>query len=148
MKSIWSAVALLALFTGCAGGSETRGSSTSELDPQALETCTAGFTRARECTSDYIPALVDLRVRLNVPAGIADEAQKLGRPGLIEEAMGEWANDSTDEAIAVTCQRMVSGPRARIAAYLDGARGCLAMDGCQAYVDCVMPLHEASFTAK
>ncbi len=114
---------------------------------RAPQTCTAGFTRARECTDQYIPALVALRVRLDVPAGIAEQDRKLGRPGLVQEAMGEWSSDSTDEAIATSCQKMAAAPRERVGAYLDGAERCLTMSGCQAYVDCVMPLHEATFSA-
>ena len=41
----------------------------STADNQAF--CVQGFQRARTCTDDYIPALVDARVKVDHPPGIA-----------------------------------------------------------------------------
>src|SRR5580704_11912239 len=72
-------------------------------DPKA--TCTQTFARERACTDTFIPALVDARARHDMPAGIADQV-KADRAGVIAEAMTEWKNDSTDDAIAQTCARL------------------------------------------
>jgi hypothetical protein len=94
-----------------------------------------GLTKARVCTAQYIPALVDVRASLDHPAGIAD-AVKQDRDAVIKQAMGEWANDSTDASIQAACDQMppFSG------ADHDAAVGCLAQDDCNAYVSCIMPI--------
>ena len=101
-------------------------------------TCVAVFRRQRECTSDFIPSLVALRVRLDVPPGIAAKDQEIGRDALVAKAMEEWKGDSTDEAIAATCDRIAGADP-------DGvARGgaCLDQPACAEFVDCVMPVIE------
>ncbi|HEU4614383.1 MAG TPA: hypothetical protein VFS15_19945, partial [Kofleriaceae bacterium] len=39
------------------------------VDPKAV--CIEAFTRSRECTDDFIPALVDARASVDQPPGIA-----------------------------------------------------------------------------
>ncbi len=101
--------------------------------------CTQVFVRARACTDQYIPALVDLRARLDHPTGIAAEVAK-DRDGVITAAKAEWATDSTDSGIAATC--------ASTPAMLDDqatARGCLAKTDCGEFSACLMPLFEKHF---
>jgi hypothetical protein len=98
-------------------------------------TCVAVFERQRECTSAFIPALVDLRVRLDVPSGIAETDRTGGRDALVAQAMEEWSHDSTDEAIARTCEKMPADEAMRAK-----AQECLKKDGCAPFVDCVIPL--------
>ena len=97
--------------------------------------CVQGLTKARVCTAQYIPALVDVRASLDHPAGIAD-AVKQDRDGVIKQAMAEWANDSTDASIESACSQMPPFTGAD----RDAAQGCLAQDDCNAYVSCIMPI--------
>ncbi len=102
-------------------------------DDHAL--CVQGMTKARECTAQYIPALVDVRASLDHPAGIADEV-KQDRDGVIKQAMAEWANDSTDASIEAACNQMPPF----VGADRDAAEGCVAQADCNAFVSCIMPI--------
>ncbi|MEM9488001.1 MAG: hypothetical protein AAGC55_02590 [Myxococcota bacterium] len=117
--------------------------STAALDPVAA--CIDAFTRARTCTDDYIPALVALRVSLDIPAGIAQVDQDEGRAALVAVARKEWQGDSEPAAIAARCQQMANIPAAQALAQSSAA--CTAMASCGEFTDCVMPLHQAQFTA-
>jgi hypothetical protein len=148
MRSTCITLGSILLFA-CAGGrDEHKSESAVEADQSALATCTAGMVRARDCTDRYIPALVDLRVRLDVPAGIVKIDEEKGRPALVQMAMDEWAEDSKDPNIAATCEKMASQPAERLQGFLEGANGCLQSESCDAYVECVMPLHEAMFAKR
>ena len=76
-------------------------------DPKAV--CVATMTRSRECTDDYIPALVDARAQADAPPGIADAVKK-DRNAVIAEAKQEWATDSQDANIAGMCEKMAGDP--------------------------------------
>lgn len=118
----------------------------SPAEPDDLEhDCIEMFTRNRTCTDTYIPALVDLRVRYNQPPGIADEVAA-DRDAVIAKAKEEWASDSTDSAIAATCQRIVATVPDSIRADAPAARACLAEQDCAAYTRCVMPFFEKRFS--
>lgn len=112
-------------------------------DAQAA--CVQLFTRNRECTDDYIPALVDLRARLDMPAGVADKV-KQDRAAVIAHAKEEWANDSTDQAIAATCQQVTANLSEADKADADGLQACMAEASCAAHTACVMPFFEKRFT--
>jgi|CXWL01.1.fsa_nt_gi hypothetical protein len=71
------------------------------------------YERQRACTDAFIPALV-------------------------EEALAEWKSDSTDAAIATTCDRMASSPMGATA--LATSDSCVAAPSCGAFVDCIIPL--------
>ena len=105
--------------------------------------CVAVFELQRECTDAFIPALVDLRVRLDVPPGIAETDRKDGRDALVAVAMEEWSHDSTDEAIARTCERMPANEEMKAK-----AKECLAKAGCGPFVECILPLIERHLTAR
>jgi hypothetical protein len=108
------------------------------------EQCVLGFQRMRACTDTYIPALVDLRVRLDQPPGVAAADAELGRDVLVARALEEWAADSTDASFETLCGQIVGGAsqedQARMA---DVAETCGATDSCEAFVECVMPAIEA-----
>jgi hypothetical protein len=109
------------------------GSNTSASGGEAV--CVETMTRSRTCTTEFIPALVDLRAKHNNPEGIAD-AVKADRNAVISQALTEWATDSKDEAIARKCPQMASAmPDADVAA----AKDCLAVADCAGFVACVMP---------
>ena len=138
---------VFALLPACASRAPSR---PTEVPPPRVEpsaegggdahaTCVAVFERQRACTADFIPALVALRVRLDVPAGIAEEDQKGGRDALVAQAMEEWKSDSTDAAIAATCDRLAGGDPEGI----HRARECLDASTCAAFTECILPVVEA-----
>jgi hypothetical protein len=100
--------------------------------------CVQAMTRSRECTETYIPALVDARAKLDVPAGIAAQV-KADRAAVITAAKQEWATDSTDAAIAAMCDRMaatVAPDDVKL------AKGCVAAADCGAFTSCLVPIME------
>lgn len=135
----------LASFAGCKKSDEAKAAPPATKaqaggDTKAL--CVEVFTRARTCTNEYIPALVDARAKYDKPPGIA-EAVKKDRNAVIQEALGEWKNDSTDSSISATCDKM--GAELAPQSDIDTARACLAKPDCAAYTTCVMPLFEKRF---
>ena len=138
----------LASFAGCKKSEEAKAAPAAKVQAQAggdtKALCVELFTRARTCTNEYIPALVDARAKYDKPPGIAD-AVKNDRNAVIQEALGEWKNDSTDASISATCDKvgaeLASAPQSDV----DAARACLAKPDCAAYTTCVMPLFEKRF---
>lgn len=112
---------------------------TAAASTSAKEACVKVFERQRACTTDFIPALVDLRASVDKPKGIAAEAAKPGgRDALIQQALSEWKNDSTDAAIDATCSRIASSPKAAGAKTM--ADSCVSSPDCPGFVKCVIPL--------
>jgi hypothetical protein len=108
--------------------------------PEGYDTCVAAFQRQRECTSDYIPALVDARVRADVPPGIAEKDRTDGREALIQLAMTEWQSDSTDEAIAEMCQKITNDGTAGVPELIRKAEACLSESECPAFSACAVDI--------
>ncbi len=107
-------------------------------DKAAPNACVKVFERQRACTDTFIPALVDLRVELDKPAGISERAKTEGKEALVSVAKEEWKKDSADAAIAKTCQKMAASPKA--AAMTSAYDQCLAATDCAAFTACVVPL--------
>jgi hypothetical protein len=134
-------------FAGC--GSKDKGAPAKPAEPAAQPAaadlkglCVKFMTRSRECTSNFIPALVDLRARHDMPPGIAAKVKE-NRDAVIAEAMKEWETDSKDENITAMCDRMGDDETAK--QHADEANGCLAKTACPDFVGCAMPIHEAHF---
>ena len=116
-------------------------------DPAAA--CAAMFVRLRECTGEFIPALVSWRVELDVPAGIAEQDQKLGRDALVSQAMSEWETDSTDEAIGQTCDRIIASiPPEKLGPMLEVGSECGAKSSCADVVTCIEPMQRDRLKAQ
>jgi hypothetical protein len=114
----------------------------------AVAECVRVFTRQRDCTAEFIPALVSWRVELDNPAGIAARDAAEGRDALVAVALEEWAEDSTDEALAATCAEIVASiPPEQLTGMLATATGCLEHAECGAFVDCMAPLHRQQLAA-
>jgi hypothetical protein len=137
----------LCLFAAACGTTSEAAPATSAPQPQAASTanleqqCVATLARTRECTDQYIPALVDARARLDRPAGIA-AAVKSDRGAVIAQARSEWENESTDEGIAQRCQAIVAHLSPETQADTTSAQQCVAQPDCGAFVSCVMPIFE------
>jgi hypothetical protein len=110
----------------------------------AKDVCVAVFTHNRTCTAQYIPALVDLRAKYDVPAGIAAEVAA-HRDKVIAQANEEWAVDSQPEAIEATCTKLTAGLGAGEHSEMAGIQKCLSIQDCDAYTACVMPYFEKRF---
>jgi hypothetical protein len=143
LRSLTLAALVLSSIPGCASqdaqatpSQKPVAASTASPAPQ----CTDVLVRARACTDQYIPMLVDLRAKLDHPAGIAD-AVKADRNGVIAQAKAEWANDSTDASIAQTCATNPGLP-----GDAETAATCLAKTDCAEFTACIAPLFEKHLT--
>lgn len=132
----------LLLAVAACGGADGDATTTAQAVDAPRDTCVALYTRQRDCTDVYLPALVDARIAHDLPAGIAARADEPGgKDELLATARSEWANDSTDASIAGTCDGLVADlPAEQADALADQASACLAADTCEAFVDCVIPL--------
>jgi hypothetical protein len=144
-----SAALTLALLTACEGSTDPTApapttESTALAGEDATAICTSVITRQRECSGTFVPALVDLRIRLDRPAGIAARGSGDGRAALVAAALDEWRADSTDQAIAATCSAVRGSAKSRsIDHHLVRAEDCLAQDSCDAFVSCLEPVLES-----
>jgi hypothetical protein len=145
MYRVSLAVISVLAIAGCATQKESAGGGGGAPTPK--DTCVKLFQRQRACTDTFIPALVDLRVSIDKPAGIADEAKKAGgRDALIAKAKEEWKTDSTDESIGKTCEKIAAAPNA--GAMLAASEKCVAQPACGAFVDCIIPLMKKQMQGK
>lgn len=130
-------LALCLLLVACGKSTPTNVPKEVTSNPKSL--CVAVMQRARECTNDYIPQLVDLRAKHDMPPGIAAEVAK-DRDAVIAQAKTEWATDSQDPNIEANCDRMageLTDPQEQAA-----ANECLGKQECVGFSTCVMPLFE------
>lgn len=141
-------VSLLAAlsFTACGGSSakpQAPATGTASAASTAVQAkCEAFFARARECTEPYIGALVDVRVELDNPPGVADRARDEGRDALVAAAMEEWATDSQPENVSAMCaQSEAKMPPEQTATMMAGAERCMAESACDAFATCSKDLH-------
>jgi hypothetical protein len=141
MKRPSIAIALFVVVAACGGSEQPAKQDTTAKMSAGDEThalCVQFFQRQRECTDTYIPALVAARVELDKPPGIAQTDQEIGRDALVAKAMEEWAQDSTDEAIGATCDKIMTNEPSQ--ADIEKGRSCMAADACQPFVDCAIDL--------
>ncbi|HEU5059221.1 MAG TPA: hypothetical protein VFU21_21965 [Kofleriaceae bacterium] len=104
----------------------------------AHATCVAVIRRQRDCTDVFIPALVDARVRADMPAGIAGKDKEMGRDALVAAALEEWKVDSTDDAIDATCDKAAGHPE-----LVDRAQACMDETACDAFSACTIEILSA-----
>jgi hypothetical protein len=137
-------IALAALVTACGPASPqgpppaSAGATTKTADP--VEVCKAMFARQYECRETFIPALVDMRIKHDVPRGIAAHAAKPGgRDELIGMAQKEYDTDGVDPKRTEMCKGVAPGFPPEVVA---AAKKCAATTDCASLVACVTPLQE------
>lgn len=152
MKNLWILFSVTALL-GCGGGAAQGATTSTDEETSGTESamtpgeaCVATMERERSCQSDFIPALVGLRVRMNQPAGIADRDASEGRDALVAEASTEYARDASDEAIAANCGQMGQIPAEQAQAWTSMMRECLAASDCASFVECDIRFTETRFS--
>ena len=142
-------IALTLSFAAACGASEPPAASGTQQSAQELpapqvkasaeadahQTCVAVVRRQRECTDAFIPALVDARVRADVPAGIAQKDKEIGRDALVGLALEEWKVDSTDQAIDATCDKATAHPE-----LIEKAEACMSQSACDAFSACTVEI--------
>ena len=105
-------------------------------NPKAETLCTTVFERMRSCSATHIPALVDYRISIDQPQGIAQYARESGRDAVVAESFEEWKGDSTDTAIARVCAvKSIGVSSAQVVA----AEACLQAASCEGFSACIIP---------
>ena len=142
--------ALAALMAACGPaapqGPPPAGGGAGATAADAVAACKAMFARQYECRETFIPALVDMRIKHDVPKGIAAHAAKPGgRDELVGMAQKEYDTDGVDPKRSETCKKIATGlPPEAVAA----ARACAAKTDCASLVACVIPLQEGRIKAQ
>ncbi|MEO8183950.1 MAG: hypothetical protein ABI895_34440 [Deltaproteobacteria bacterium] len=151
MNTTMMMLAALITSVGCVDGdvsSKARTASAEQplLAPAAAsssdEICRSFMQRQRACSEAFIPALVAARVQHDIPAGIAAQDGKIGRPALVREAFEEWRQDSQDAAIGALCDDIAQSlSPARDVELRTSLSACLGTAGCEPFVTCSVPLN-------
>jgi hypothetical protein len=115
--------------------------------PNPVEVCTNAMHKERECADAFVPALVDLRIRLDNPPGTAHAGRGRGRNRLLTQAHTEFQTDSTDERVTQTCGQFGQMPAAQTGPMVTMMQGCLAETDCAAFVACDMRVQELRLNA-
>jgi hypothetical protein len=114
--------------------------STADLAPM----CKHIFARKATCTDDYLPLLVDLRVELNLPPGIADEVKSKGRDAVLALARTELARDTEPDKVAALCEHAatnaMNAPPERVDQLLQQGGACEAAADCKAFAVCAVAI--------
>ena len=131
---------IVALFAGC--GSTSAKPAPAAPEPSDVDLCVQIRTALRACTDDYIPALVDARIKIDYPAGIAARgATADSRAALVAEAKEEWKTDGSDEHNRSMCQMIIeSTDAAARAPTRPKTKACIATTDCKARVECWKPM--------
>ena len=115
-------------------------------------TCALELKRELTCKQSFVPMIVDTRIKLDVPRGIAARGKdQAGREELIAIAHREFAVDRAPAKHRTICdgrQAMVDAmPPERLQQLKTVAGDCLAAADCEGYTRCVAPLLEKMLAA-
>ncbi len=101
--------------------------------------CRAHYAHEQACADDYLGALIDLRVELDQPPGIADEARAKGKPAMVELARVEFTRDTAPETVEAICSAMATKtPADQVDHLFDEGTHCAAMTDCKAFASCTV----------
>lgn len=109
--------------------------------------CLAELKRTFECKDSFVPMIVDTRLKLDLPAGIAARGKEPdGRAKLVEQAHGEFAVGKAPdkhEAICAHRQAMVdSMPPEQVKAMQGSMPTCPTSAECATFTACMQPILE------
>lgn len=103
--------------------------------------------RTRACADVFVPGLLALRVRLDLPPGIAARHAEVGEEALLPIAREEFHRDWSDERIAANCDALAARPASEQEAILAPERACMEAADCSTFVACDLANKEQRWTA-
>jgi hypothetical protein len=113
--------------------------------------CERIFARKATCADDYLPALLDVRVELNAPPGIAETIKSEGRDAVLATAHTELARDTQPDRVAAVCDegasRAANAPPERVRQLLEQSKRCEAAADCKAFASCVVEIDRGFIAA-
>jgi hypothetical protein len=127
---------------GCGGGgsggaSEPPAAAPAAKEPTLAELCEAHHARERTCVNEYLDALVALRIKVDMPPGIAADAAKRGRDAVLADARERWNQDSRPEVITPMCNKLDTAvPAERVPSLRAQGKRCLDTPDCAAFAAC------------
>jgi hypothetical protein len=111
--------------------------------------CKRIFARKATCADDYLPALLDVRIELNMPPGIGDQVKSQGRDAILAIAHTELAHDTQPEQVDPLCEKAATdAPPERVNQLLDQGGKCEAAADCKAFSACVVVIDRGFIAAR
>jgi hypothetical protein len=110
------------------------------------EICVAVMHRTRDCADVYVPGLLALRVRLDMPPGIAKRFEIEGQDAMLELAHSQFSRDWSNEAIVRNCNALSEKPTSDQERIVAPERRCLEMPDCRAFTACDLAHKEETWT--
>jgi hypothetical protein len=112
------------------------------------QACFAVMHRTRECKEVYVPGLLGLRVRLDLPTGIAERFSSEGESAMLELAHSQFSRDWSDDAITRNCTALSQKAQAEQERIVAPDRHCLETTDCNAFTTCDLAHKEKRWTEK
>ena len=101
--------------------------------------CRAHYAHEQTCADAYLGALIDLRLELDQPPGIADEEKTKGKPAMIELARTEFTRDTAPEKVDAICNAMAAKtPPDQVEPLFTEGTHCAAMTDCKQFAACAV----------
>ena len=95
------------------------------------------MARQVSCVDDYLSALLDLRVELNMPPGIGDEVKAQGRDAVLAIAHQEFQRDTEPAKVDAMCSAIATRtPPEQVEHLLKEGDECEATTDCKAFAAC------------
>lgn len=131
---------------GCGGGGGSGGGASepstaapapAAKEPTLAELCEAHHARERTCVNEYLDAMVALRIKVDMPPGIAADAEKRGRAAVLADAREDWNRDSRPEVVTPMCNKLDAAvPAERVPSLRAQGQRCLNAPDCAAFAAC------------
>ena len=103
--------------------------------------CKRLFARKATCADDYLPALLDVRIELDMPPGVGDRVKTEGRDAILAIAHTELARDTEPAKVEALCEMTATKmPPERIDPLLEQGGNCEATTDCKAFSTCVVAI--------
>jgi hypothetical protein len=101
--------------------------------------CKRHYAREATCADEYLSALLDLRVELDMPPGIGDEVKTDGRDAVLAKAHEEFVRDTEPAKVDAICQAMATKtPADHVERLLAQGDTCEATTDCKAFAACAV----------
>jgi hypothetical protein len=109
--------------------------------------CKAHYAHQVSCTDDYLSALLDLRISVDMPKGIADEAKQKGKPALLKLARVELDRDMAPDRVEAICNAMTKVPPDQVDRLMKDGQHCAEMTECKAFAACAVETERTYVTS-
>lgn len=101
--------------------------------------CKRHYARQRTCVDDYLSALLDVRIELDMPPGIGDEVEANGRDAVLAIAHAEFQRDTEPARVDAICEAMATKtPAEHVERLLKAGDECEATKDCKAFAACAV----------